>query len=116
MSTLFCGTLEYKAPEALLCTAPYNPMLSDCYSLGVLLYVLATHQFPYVSAEAEARNARTTMASLHRAIVEKRWTPEGVIAQDGALYSLLAQLLNPITRERITAAQVLVHPWIADTN
>lgn len=110
LSTNFCGTLEYKGPEALLCTRAYNPLIADLFSLGVLLYVLITHEFPFGSG-AEIRSS-AGLATHYDHVTSKKWKPTGAIVGDERLYALLLQLLNPDTRERITAKQALASPWI----
>ncbi|XP_043914126.1 serine/threonine-protein kinase Sgk1-like [Protopterus annectens] len=42
----FCGTRSYMPPEVLL-RERYNPFLFDMWSLGTILYILVTGQFPY---------------------------------------------------------------------
>jgi serine/threonine protein kinase len=41
-----CGTLEYMAPE-ILKNKPYDPMATDIWALGVVVYSMATGQFPW---------------------------------------------------------------------
>ncbi|KAJ6219809.1 hypothetical protein RDWZM_005621 [Blomia tropicalis] len=107
-TTDMCGTLEYQAPEALV-NQPYNPFISDCFSMGVLLYVLVTHLFPFGSfGDTPSMTDRRDMLA---AILAKKWPKGGAIDQDSRLYCLLCQLLNPNTNERITINQALAHPW-----
>ncbi|CAO2602273.1 Sperm motility kinase [Lemmus lemmus] len=47
------GTLPYLAPE-ILAGAPYDGMAGDMWSLGIVLYVLATGHLPYVELTPEA--------------------------------------------------------------
>ena len=46
MSTSFCGSLPFLAPE-ILQKKPYNPLLSDIWSFGITLFYLATGTFPF---------------------------------------------------------------------
>ena len=112
LCTSCCGTLEYKAPEILICTTPYNALISDCFSLGVLLYVLVTHQFPFGSGD----DIRTTsgLKAFYNGITQKAWQPNDIIARQYRLHCLLCQLLNPDIKERISAAQALEHQWIVE--
>lgn len=112
LSTNFCGTMEYKAPEAIRCTKPYNPMMADCFSLGILLFVMVTHEFPFGSGN-EIRT-REGLLLHYEDITQKKWRPTGVIQTDLKLYCLLCQLLNPEVKERITARQALVQSWLVD--
>lgn len=132
LSTSFCGTMEYKvriksliivasffkfvllykAPEAMLCRKAYNPLISDCFSLGVLLYVMVTHEFPFGSGN-EIRTSEG-LQMHYEDVVRKKWKPTGIIQNDLKLYHLLCQLLNPDVKERITARQALVQAWLLE--
>lgn len=46
LSTTFCGTEPYLAPEIMTHT-PYNPLLSDVWALGVCLFVLTNNTLPF---------------------------------------------------------------------
>lgn len=109
---MYCGTVEYQAPETLLCEEPYDGIAADCFSLGVLLYVLNTGKFPF----GQGRELQTPEAvnALHARIKAKQWPRIGAIESDHELRSLLLQLLNPEVDERVQSAQVLSHQWIAD--
>lgn len=50
-STL-CGTLEYMAPE-IICQKAYDPMATDIWALGVVVYAMATGQFPWHGTPAQ---------------------------------------------------------------
>lgn len=113
MCTTFCGTLEYKAPETLLCNAPFDPFIADCFSLGVLLFTLVTLEFPFgCGPELRSNNG---LLRLHRDIQRKRYHHiSHEIRNDRKLMSLVKQLLNPDTLERITAKQTLAHQWLQE--
>ncbi|KAL3116291.1 hypothetical protein niasHT_002374 [Heterodera trifolii] len=46
LSTSFCGTKAFKAPE-LLQTRDYDPFNADVWALGIVCYILLTDTFPF---------------------------------------------------------------------
>ena len=45
-STTFCGSTAYVSPE-ILENLPYEPLVSDCWSMGVILYIMLCAFMPY---------------------------------------------------------------------
>jgi serine/threonine protein kinase len=105
-----CGTIEYQSPEALLPVHWFDPFVSDCFSLGVLLYTMTTLKFPFGSGEKYRSNEGRER--LKQKIIDKDWDLPESLQNDERLYSLLKQLLNPDPSERIRSSQILSHPWL----
>ncbi|GMF09877.1 unnamed protein product [Phytophthora lilii] len=106
-----CGTLEYAAPE-LLCGRPYG-LKSDVFSLGVVLYVLLFGAFPFSVESAAALQCMDhfptgvdvrDMSCLCRSNVQ--WRLVSPLAQDALL-----KMLKTNDSERISAEDLLGHPW-----
>lgn len=109
----FVGTPVYSAPETLRMSTAFDPFIADCFSLGVLLFTLVTFEFPF--GYGPRSDSPSGLMALHRYIQQKRFKnirPE--IRADRKLMSLLRQLLNPDTLERISAKQALAHQWLEE--
>ena len=46
LSDTYCGSTAYVAPEVLK-SQPYNPLISDVWSMGIVLYVLVQSRLPF---------------------------------------------------------------------
>ncbi|KAJ2872122.1 Serine/threonine-protein kinase, partial [Coemansia asiatica] len=96
----FCGSLPYTAPEILRGDAYVGPEI-DVWSLGVLLFVMLTGQFPFEDP-AQAKNFDKIMAGDFT-------LPPGMSRE---LQDLLRRMLQPNSKHRITMRAVLHHPWL----
>ncbi|KAJ4833928.1 Serine/threonine-protein kinase pepkr2 [Turnera subulata] len=96
------GSPAYVAPEVLL--GNYSEKV-DIWSAGVLLYVLLVGALPFQgdSLEAVFEAIKTIKLDFHSGIWESVSKP----ARD-----LLARMLTRDVSARITAEEVLRHPWI----
>lgn len=46
LSHTFCGSNAYASPE-ILKSIPYDPKLSDCWAIGIILYAMVFGQLPF---------------------------------------------------------------------
>ena len=81
------GTEGYAAPEVFIPTRPYNPFLSDVWSLGATLYVLWMERFPFETDYPRHHHGSLTMP--------KHASPELEELLRGCLF------VEPITRFNI---------------
>ena len=54
LSSTFCGSTVYTAPEVLSGNGPYNPILSDVWSCGVVLFIMVTSGLPFSRLQLKA--------------------------------------------------------------
>ncbi|CAN1749221.1 Calcium-dependent protein kinase 30 [Linum perenne] len=102
--TEIVGSPHYMAPEVL--KRNYGPEI-DVWSAGVILYILLCGVPPFW-AESEQRVA----IAILRGVLNFKREPWSRISQSAK--SLVQQMLEPDPSKRLTARQVLDHPWIRD--
>lgn len=95
-----CGSLHYMAPE-VLAGKPYDGLAVDMWSLGVVLYVLLTGQFPY---------SERTFHGMHRVITNTKYPIPYHLSK--ACCQTIARLLAVPTRHRITICQLQERRWL----
>ncbi|KAL0738275.1 hypothetical protein Bca4012_014485 [Brassica carinata] len=96
------GSPYYMAPEVL--KRSYGPEI-DIWSAGVILYILLCGVPPFW-AESEQGVAQAIL----RGIIDFKREPWPNISETAK--SLVRQMLEPDPNRRLTAKQVLEHPWI----
>ena len=94
-----CGTLDYVAPE-IINSQGYG-MESDIWSFGVILYLVYYGQLPFSSDSDE----HTMQNIIHNDVVLH--SNKNIHAND-----LISKCLNKNPQQRITAIEILSHPFI----
>ncbi|KAG6386122.1 hypothetical protein SASPL_155013 [Salvia splendens] len=97
------GSPYYMAPEVL--KRNYGPEV-DIWSAGVILYILLCGVPPFWAGETEQGVA----LSILRGVIDFKREPWPQVSESAK--SLVRQMLNPDPKKRLTAQQVLDHPWI----
>uniref|UniRef100_A0A8C8SM35 non-specific serine/threonine protein kinase n=1 Tax=Pelusios castaneus TaxID=367368 RepID=A0A8C8SM35_9SAUR len=98
-----CGTPQYIAPEVI----NYEPLSSatDMWSIGVITYILLSGMSPF-QGETDAETLSSVIAGSYE-FEEKYFSETTEMAKD-----FIRLLLVKEPRNRMTAAECLVHPWI----
>jgi len=99
--TTLCGTLDYLAPEMVSSTQPEYDTSVDMWSLGVVLFELLSGRAPF-----ECSEPKDTVKRIQDASVDM---PQGI---SPPCEDLLRLLLNRDRAKRLSAKEVLHHPWI----
>jgi len=96
----FCGSPSYASPE-LVQRREYTGPEVDCWSLGVLLFVLVVGELPFDG---------TTFLELYRRIISASY----VIPPDVSplCADLIRKMLVPDVKNRANITQILNHPWV----
>lgn len=103
--TEIVGSPYYMAPEVL--RRNYGPEV-DVWSAGVILYILLCGVPPFW-AETEQGVA----LAILRGVLDFKREPWPQISESAK--SLVRQMLDPDPKKRLTAQQVLEHPWIQNS-
>jgi carbon catabolite-derepressing protein kinase len=101
LMTTPCGSPHYAAPE-VLSGKGYDGRASDIWSLGVVLFVMATATVPWRS---------TTQARLFAEIAQAEYRIPGYLSPE--LRDLIRAMLNVSAGERPTIAEVAKSQWLS---
>ncbi|KAK6639263.1 hypothetical protein RUM43_007535 [Polyplax serrata] len=104
LSETYCGSTAYSAPE-ILKGIPYNPKVSDIWSLGVLIYVMLNKAMPF---------EETNVKKLYERQIKKNWKfkakVESVLSDQ--VKNLLENILEPNVHKRYTISEVVTSGWM----
>jgi serine/threonine protein kinase len=114
------GTLEYMAPEIMVCTPDVRDTLRaqgtpgygkevDCWAIGILAYECLAGRSPYdVGISQMTMPDMLVMIETGDLDTELRSVPD--VSQEARHFVKSCLATDPA--ERLTAAQMLSHPWI----
>ncbi|XP_042331049.1 testis-specific serine/threonine-protein kinase 4 isoform X1 [Sceloporus undulatus] len=100
LSQTYCGSFAYACPEILL-GLPYNPFLSDIWSMGVILYTLVVAHLPFDD---------TNLKKLLRE-TQKEVTFPSHLQISEEIKDLIHRILRPASK-RLNILEVLKVPWV----
>ncbi|XP_010362059.1 testis-specific serine/threonine-protein kinase 4 [Rhinopithecus roxellana] len=100
LSQTYCGSFAYACPEILL-GLPYNPFLSDTWSMGVILYTLMVAHLPF-----DDTNLKKLLRETQK---EVTFPANHTISQE--CKNLILQMLQQATK-RATILDIIKDPWV----
>ncbi|XP_004647541.1 testis-specific serine/threonine-protein kinase 4 [Octodon degus] len=100
VSQTYCGSFAYSCPE-ILRGLPYNPFLSDTWSMGVILYTLMVAHLPF-----DDTNLKKLLRGTQK---EVTFPPNHAISQE--CKSLILQMLCQAAK-RATILDIIKDPWV----
>lgn len=95
------GCPAYVSPEILTTTQHYSGRAADIWSAGVMLYTLLIGRYPFHDSEPGSLFSKIRRGAYS--------VPDGVSSRAKCL---IRCVLRRDPCERLTASQVLVHPWL----
>lgn len=103
LSNTFVGTKTYMSPERIM--GEEYSYSSDIWSLGLVVYELATGQFPYNFSKVYIEHVDSILKD-----------PEPTLPDDGIyspeLQNFITRCLKKNPKERDSAVELCAHPWI----
>lgn len=99
MST-FCGTVSYSSPE-LIENRPYDGLVSDIWSCGIVLYILVTGSIPWT---------KSNMVLMKRQIVNADYYIPANLSKE--CRGLITSMIQIDPAKRLTASQILENDFI----
>lgn len=112
LATSYTGTAGYLAPELRLCR-PYTSAV-DIWALGVILYILLSGRMPFPSdatplqaLDLDGTNADSAAGGYKLTFPDEQWESVSASAKE-----LITQMLRLAPHTRLTATEVLAHPWV----
>jgi len=113
-SSNFRGTPDYRAPEVINQTCQ-NTFAADIYSAGIILYLFATRQLPFMEAKQEGQRVIKGY-DFFCENNEKFWWEKAVSTQNTILFDedfrvLINGMLSENPTERLTLEQIKASNW-----
>ncbi|XP_051236016.1 testis-specific serine/threonine-protein kinase 6 [Dicentrarchus labrax] len=102
LSETYCGTSSYAAPE-ILRSFPYNPKVSDVWSMGIVLYMMLYATMPY-----DANNVTKMVGIQMQHNIDFPNSP----SVSSEAKDLIRSLLHPVVEKRITISNILQSSWV----
>lgn len=104
-SVTFCGSRAYVAPE-LLRSHPYNGLLADIWSAGIVLYVMVTGFMPYDDRDTKQMLEK----QLQHKITFSRRRPVSTEVKE-----LIRAMVHPDPLQRRSYDKVITSSWLINT-
>lgn len=104
MSETYCGSAAYSAPE-IIKEKPYNPMISDAWSLGVILFTMVSAAMPF----DESNLQRLLDDQLRR---NWHFPRNAVHILSAEVKQLVTDVLEPDTSLRLNVTQIIENKWL----
>lgn len=109
VSRTLCGTPPYYCPE-MIELHKYDPFKADCWALGVMLFVMLTHKFPFRWPQNKDKKEYQEMLQAQKKGLYRE-KPEFERLNEPSK-DLIYRLLHPDPTQRIDTGTVIKHAWL----
>ena len=109
ISKTLCGTPPYYCPE-MIEFKKYDPFKADCWALGVILFVMLTHKFPFKWPQTKDKREYQEMLNAQKQGLYRE-KPEFERLSEPAR-DLIYRTLDPNYHTRLDASTILRHAWL----
>nr|XP_054754124.1 tribbles homolog 2-like [Lytechinus pictus] len=99
------GCPAYVSPEILLTNGSYSGKAADMWSLGVILYTMLVGRYPFHDSDPVSLFTKIRLGQYN--------VPDSLSTQ---AKSMIYSLMRVSPTERLTAEEVLEHPWFRTTS
>uniref|UniRef100_A0A0A9ZAR1 Testis-specific serine/threonine-protein kinase 1 n=1 Tax=Lygus hesperus TaxID=30085 RepID=A0A0A9ZAR1_LYGHE len=105
LSKTYCGSIAYAAPE-IMKGKPYQPIISDIWSLGVVIYVLFNKSLPFPLE-------KFTPKVIYKMQMTKQWKfrSKALSKYSAEAKDIVVHMLEPDVHRRPTAESLLLAEW-----
>ncbi|KAF6207112.1 hypothetical protein GE061_018351 [Apolygus lucorum] len=105
LSKTYCGSIAYAAPE-IMKGKPYQPIVSDIWSLGVVIYVMFNKSLPFPLE-------KFTPKVIYKMQMTKQWKfrSKALTKYSAEAKGIVVQMLEPDVHRRPTAESLLLTEW-----
>lgn len=101
-----CGKRNYISPEVISNILPFNPMLSDIWGLGIILFILLTG-VPLVDVASTIDQRYRMVSDGKLSLMVEQW---GIQLSPNVL-DLLTKILQSDPNQRLSLLDIKLHPW-----
>ncbi|CUM66720.1 uncharacterized protein PRCAT00004400001 [Priceomyces carsonii] len=105
-----CGSPPYMAPE-ILSSDGYDPVRSDIWACGMVLFVLLTGQIAWQEPKYGIDEDFTKYVDYDGKLLEAPWN-----YFSASVRPLLQSILKSTPSKRFTMLQIRLHPWVNQSN
>lgn len=104
LSHTYCGSAAYAAPEVIKGT-PYNPKMSDVWSMGVIIYIMVNASMPFDDSN---------LNKMLRDQLNRNWNFRSKVRDkmSAGLKSMITKMIEPDLTRRLTAEKARQCEWL----